>query len=355
MNYFCRNGFLILISCFIFAHCSKSTGNSGGNNPPPTGPVVYVAGDNGTNPILWKNGIPDTLSPTTGSANQVLLSGSDVYVSGVYQEIKMYASPGVLSGPVTGQYVYWKNGAQNNIGSFGNVDFPAFIAVSGADVYFANGYAGWKNGTMLSLPGIPTDSAFSSGSVKTTFASGPDIYFAGTDSNSNAVDWKNGTMGIVSAYNRFSSNDAPIVSCMYVSGSDVYVGGMLHKGVYWKNGAANFLPYLPDGSFVSNINSVFVSGSDVYSTGKIILGNAPPAAYWKDTLAQVLQVNTPPSATTSYTTTAVFISGTDIYVAGYSSTFITPSSTAVDSAMYWKNGMEVSLGSAGRAYSIYFQ
>ena len=357
MSRTCQNIFLLITSCFIFAHCSKSTGNSGGNTSPPTGPVVYVAGDNGTNPVLWKNGVPDTLSHTTGSAYLVLRSDSDVYVSGVYQEIKMYASPGVLSGPVTGQYVYWKNGSSNNIGSFGNVDFPSFIAVLGTDIYFANGYAGWKNGTRLSLPGIPSDTAYSQGTVKTTSANGSDIYFAGTDSNSNAVDWKNGVMAIVSAYNRFSSNDAPIVSCMFVSGSDVYVGGMLHTAVYWKNGTASYLPRFPDGSFVGNINSVLVSGTDVYSTGKIIqLGNSSLGpAYWKDTVDQVLQVNVPPDATTSYTTTSTFVSGTDIYVAGYSSTFVTPSSPPLDSAIYWKNGKEVPLGSAGRAYSIYFQ
>lgn len=353
----CRNCIFFIASCFIFIRCSKSGGNSGGNTPPPTGPVVYIAGDNGTNPILWKNGIPDTLSQTTGSAYQVLVSGNDVYVGGVYQEIKMYASPGVLSGPAMGQYVYWKNGTQNNIGNFVNVDFPAFIAVSGTDVYYANGYAGWKNGTMLSLPGIPSDTAFSQGAIRSTFASGPDIYFAGSDSNWNAVDWKNGTMGIVSAYNRFSSNDAPFVSCMYVSGEDVYVGGMLHTGVYWKNGTPNFLPRYPDGSFVGNINSVFVLGTDVYSTGKIIQlgdGSLGPS-YWKDTVEQVLQVNIPPSASASYTTTSTFVSGTDIYVAGYSSTFVTPSSPPLDSAIYWKNGKEIPLGSTGRAYSIYFQ
>src|SRR5664279_4592008 len=108
-------------------------------------------------------------------------------------------------------------------------------------------------------------------------------------------------MGIVSAFNRFSSNDNPIVSCMYVSGTDVYVGGMLHTGVYWKNGTANFLPRLQDGSFVADISSVFVSENDVYSTGKIIqLGNPLNPAYWKDTVEQELQVITPPSAVTSY-------------------------------------------------------
>ncbi len=124
-------------------------------------------------------------------------------------------------------------------------------------------------------------------------------------------------MGIVSANNRFSSNDAPLVSCLYVSGSDVYVGGMLHTGAYWKNGTANYLPQLPDGSFVPNIKSVFVVGNDVYSTGPILqLGNHTlGTAYWKNTVEQDLQVITPTSDVTTYTPTSVFVFGTDIYIA----------------------------------------
>jgi hypothetical protein len=348
MNYTCRNCFLFIVSCFIFTHCTKSTGGTGGNTVPPNDTTVYIAGDNGTNPILWKNGKADTLSQTSGTAYQVLLSGNDVYVGGVIQKTGM---PGTQ---ITGQYVYWINGTSNNVGSFGNVDLPASIAVSGADVYFANGL-GWKNGAiLLPLPGI-LNTTVSQGNVRATFASGSDIYFAGMDSNSNAVDWKNSTMSIVSAFNRFSSNDAPIVSCLNVSGTDVYVGGMLHTAVYWKNGTANYLPYLTDGSFVPNINSVFVVGNDVYSTGQILqLGNHTLGpAYWKDTVEQDLQVITPTSDVTTYTPTSIFVFGTDIYVAGFSSTYVTPQGAPLDSAIYWKNGIEISLHSSGTANSIF--
>jgi len=344
MNCTCRNSLLLIVSSFIFTHCTKSTNNGGGNTIHPYDTLIFIAGNNGTNPILWKNGIPDTLSQTTGSAYQILWSG-DLYVTGIIQETGM-------PGAKTGQYVYWKDGSPVHIGSFGNVAYPPSIAVSGPDVYYANGYSGWKNGTMYPLPGIPTDSAFSQGSVKATFATGYDVYFAGTDSNANAVVWKNANMGIVSAYNRFSSNDAPIVSCLYV-GTDVYVGGMLHTGVYWKNGTPNYLPHLSDGSFVPDINSILVV-ENVFSTGQILqLGNHTLGpAYWKDTLEQDLQVNTPTSDVTTYTTTCVCVSGTDTYVAGYSSTYTTPQSAPLDSAIYWKNGIEISLHSSGRAYSI---
>ena len=106
MRCFCGNGFLILISCFIFAHCSKSTGNSGGNNTLHAQDGLYMLPAI-MEPIAFygKTAFATRFHATTGSANEVLLSGSDVYVSGVYQEIKMYASRGVLSGPVTGESV----------------------------------------------------------------------------------------------------------------------------------------------------------------------------------------------------------------------------------------------------------
>lgn len=168
----------IVISCFIFASCSKST-NTSGTKTDTTGTTrsttsdttIYIAGNNGTNPVLWKKGIPDTLSPTTGSASQVTVSGSDVYVAGVFQENQL-----------NGQYGYWKNGVEND------------LSVNGA-----------RNGN------------------------------------------------------------------------------------------------------------------------------------------------------TTYTTTSIFLNGSDVYVAGYTSTFVSPSSPYLDSAVYWKNGVEINLNSSGRANSIFVQ
>ena len=325
----------------------------GGNTVPPPGPTVYIAGDNGTNPILWKNGVPDTLSQTTGTAYQVFLTGSDIYVAGVSQETGM---PGLFMG----QYGYWKNGTPNNIGNLGTAAYPISIAISGSDMYAATTYAGWKNGVMQTFPGIASDSAFFKGNVKTTFASGSDIYFAGTDSLQNAVEWKNGVSQVVAPYNGRGST-LPLVSCMYVSGSDVYVGGMYDRGVYWKNGVANFMQARPnDASFVGNINSIFVNGTDVYTTGILTpiglpAGEYPGAYYWKNGIEQDLQLNNPPNASTLYATTSVFVSGTDVYVAGYSITIVSPTATPIDSAVYWKNGQEISLSSPGIAHSIYFQ
>ncbi len=351
--------FLIGISCFFLISCAKTNSTNNTRTDTTTGinngPTVYIAGYNGTNPVLWKNGIPDTLSKTLGSANQVILYGNDIYVSGVSMGSIVYNPPGVLSGPETGQYAYWKNDIQNTIGSFGDIDFPATIAIAGNSVYYANGY-GWENGAMTTFQGVLSGG----GSVRSVFTNGTDIYFAGRDSAQDVVYWKNGILNVTAPYLGRGST-LPLISCMYVSGNDVYIGGMFDRGVYWKNGVSNFLQPRPnDDSFVGDINSIFVSGDDVYTTGKLIAIGLPAgaylgAAYWKNGIENDLPVITPPDASTFYTTTSVFVSGSDVYVAGYSSYYPPPYTSITDSAVYWKNGIETSLHTPGRANSIYVQ
>jgi hypothetical protein len=358
MNSFAHNCLLWVVSGFIFVSCTKTTNNPVPNPVTPTTPttptttkttdtVIYIAGDNAINPILWKNGIADTLSPTTGSASQVFLSGNDVYAAGVCQEIENFSSPGVLSGPITGQYAYWKNGTQNNVGIFGNVGPNASISVTGANVYFSDSSV-WVNGATISLPGM--------GSVQAVFAVGNDVYVAGYDSARDVVYWKNGVLNIVSPF-RGHGFTTPYVSCIYVSGNDVYLGGMFDVAAYWKNGVINYLQArTTDASFVSIITSIFVSGSDVYTTGYLIEFGLPAgvniAAYWKNGFENDLSLSGAINANTTYTTSSIFVYGSDVYVAGYSSTSTSPNAASLDSAIYWKDNVENHLLSAGRANSI---
>ena len=356
MNTFSHNCFLLILFCFVFASCSKSSNNPGTKKdttivtPPVTKPdtTVYIAGSNGTNPILWKNGTPDTLSPTVGTASQVIVSSNDVYVSGVCQEIISYYSPGVLNGPITGQYAYWKNGTQNNMGSFGNIEIAPSISVAGNNIVYSDSSV-WVNGTTVTLPGM--------GSVVSVFAVGNDIYVAGYDSVRDVVYWKNGVLNVVSPFKGHGFT-TPLVSCVYVSDNDVYLGGMFDLAVYWKNGTINYLQVrASDPSFVATIPSLFVSNNDVYSAGHLIEFGLPPgvniAAYWKNGIENDLSLSGTINANTSYSTTSIFKFGSDIYVAGYSTTFTSASTVSLDSAVYWKNGIEKSLTSAGEANSIY--
>jgi hypothetical protein len=347
-------GFLIAI-----ASCTK-TSNNGGNSGTTTTPdsTVYIAGNTGAYPVLWKNGVADTLSPTFGDAYQVIVSGNDIYVAGTYQNSVNPHSGGV-NGLNIGQYVYWKNGSPNNVDTAQVIGYPSTVAVSGTDVYFSNGY-GWKNGSMISLPGTGISGKnFFPGYVIAASTDGTDGYFAGTDTLENVVYWKNGNMTIAAPYGGRGTTQ-PLVSCIYISQSNVYVGGMAVQGVYWLNGTAYFMQPRPnDNSYLSNVNSLFVSGTDVYNTGVMIPIGLPAgvylgASYWKNGIEVDLTTNNPPpGANTRYMTTSVFVTGSDIYVSGFFSTSTSPSSPAIDSAVYWKNGVEYSLHTPGRANSIF--
>ncbi len=130
---------------------------------------------------------------------------------------------------------------------------------------------------------------------------------------------------------------------MYVSGSDVYIGGIDTNNVatYWKNGTPVKL-HSANGYFVVAIHALFVSGSDVYAVANVLLpsGYNHPA-YWKNGVEQDLFLG---NATEGYAN-SIFVSGSDIYVAGQTSA----------GAVYWKNNSATILSPKGEANSIYFQ
>ncbi len=314
---------LVATAGFIFTSCTKSSNHGGGTTPPIPDSTVYIAGNNGVSPILWKNGVPDTLSPTIGDANQVLVSGNDIYVAGSYQHTINTHTNVVQNGPDIGQFVYWKNGTPNNVDTPQQSGIVPTVSVSGTDVYFTNFY-GWKNGTMINFPAVGSPSKnFIPGRVIASFAEGSDVYFAGTDTLENVVYWKNRDLTIAALYGGMGTT-LPLVYCIYVSGNNVYVGGMADKGVYWLNGTAYFMQPRPnDGSFLSSINSLFVDGTDVYNPGVLtqgapLMNGYPNASYWKNGVEVDLQTNNPsPGPNVRYATTSVFVSGTDVYVSGF--------------------------------------
>ena len=272
------------------------------------------------------------LSPTGGSASQVQVHNNILYIGGISgQSTSGLTNPG---GP-GGENVYWVNGVQNNISASLNPGRVSF-AFSGNNFYYTNGFNLYENGSVISLPGKPT------GYIASVFAAGSDIYVAGSDSVGDAVYWKNRQMHVVEQgyYPTHSSGSDPSVFCLFVSGTDVYMGGLnaSDTAVYWKNGLAT--PVL--GS--TSINSLFVSESDLYFTGYVLVpanGGTNAPAYWKNGVEYDLPLN----GAAYGNATSILVSGTDVYVTGETS----------EGAVYWKNGVEIILSSAGTANDIYVQ
>jgi hypothetical protein len=128
------------------------------------------------------------------------------------------------------------------------------------------------------------------------------------------------------------------VDSISVSGSDVYVSGCITINSdlgptvpgYWKNGTWVTLPYTTTGE----ANSLLVSGTDVYAGGCNRLYNKTTgigylyAGYWKNGIWSALpQLSAPLAAVSS-----IFVYGTDVYCGGY-----IEGSNNVAIPGYWKN------------------
>jgi len=260
-----------------------------------SGADVYVAGNDGSGPVYWKNGQPVALSEGTCSGcqtwtNGIFVSGSDVYVAG-YQ---ILPQPLVM-GPVA---VYWKNGTLIALTDGTEGANAQSIFVSGGDVYVGgweaktvpaasnSSYNGnfsmyWKNGTPVDL----SDGMYG-GSAYSIFVSGTDVYGAGNScddllSGCIASLWKNGTR--TELLSQVNTNARSVV----VSGADVYACGTLvgspdvytNTAVYWKNGV--MVP-LTGGTTQAAANQIAVSGSDVYIGGADSDSQGSFALYWKN-------------------------------------------------------------------------
>ena len=193
----------------------------------------------------------------------------------------------------------------------------------------------WKNGQAVVLGAGTFNSTANSITV-----SGNDVYVAGIQGNGTnfvAKYWKNGvpvelTDGTKSAF----------VHSIAVSGTDVYVAGEVGKvAQYWKNG----VPFvLTDGTNGAEAWSIVTSGPDVYVAGvetkttqidPTHFVTNPGSKYWKNGVAVELT-----DSLTAALAFSMFISGSDIYVAGYACKTMDPNCAL---ATYWKNGVPVQL------------
>lgn len=208
--------------------------NTIANDVAISGNDVYVAGSqlnpNGTSVAkYWKNGQEVLLSSVTSQseANSIVVVGTDVYVAGKDGHVAKY----------------WKNGQAISLSNGSAEAIATAIAVAGSDVYVAGCEAGrakyWKNGQEVML----TDGTNSAYAADIT-VSGGDVYVAGWESTNGifpggfnvAKYWKNGQPVSLTGVNAIA-----YATSIAVHGTDIYVAGSEHNGTgnvakYWKNG-----------------------------------------------------------------------------------------------------------------------
>jgi hypothetical protein len=298
---------------------------------------IYAVGveSPGNGPVqakLWSNGDDVNLSELSApaSATSVFVSGTDVYATG----------------SVSNKAGYWKNGLFIGLGLN-----PVFfsngrsIFVSNNDVYVA-GYEFyddwhtraiiWKNGKAIIL-----GDSLSNSNASSVFVSGSDVYAVGSKEK-KAMLWVNGMpnsltdgTNVATAFSVFKSGtDVYVAGVEYTGTPDAQTGAINSVGKIWKNGVAT---NLTDGSTQAFVNSVFVSGSDVYVAGnETTASKNTQAKLWKNGKATNLTDGTKNGQASS-----VYVSGSDVYVGGNEAVVL----NGAPLAKYWKNGTVVNLSS----------
>jgi hypothetical protein len=306
-----KNTFAILAIAFLTFACSKDE-----DEPiPAPGTIlkdIYACGNIGNRAVFWKNNQENFLTDGTryGSANEIFVNGSDVYVVGGEENAAEVFIPKIwkngditsltseiiagdkISFDIEGSSTYvvgkaiattgrdaiaiWKNGVKTVLTDGTKNARPEDIDVVGNDVYVlgyespsadVKVYKIWKNGTIMT---ILTDGSNTERATKLRVL-GSDVLVIGTSSGlvggltqSLPTVWKNGTRTII------NTNPSTYLKDVLTIGSDIYVAGYEFIdgsgviGKIWKNGVATSLSSVLNTSSAFSISSL---GNDIYVSG----------------------------------------------------------------------------------------
>lgn len=214
-----------------------------------SGSDVYVAEGN----HYWKNGVlifPSSFG-SNSTATGIKVVGKDVYISG--KTISSRSSGDTLFTLDTA--FYWKNGKQTILSTNGMANS---ILVSGTDIYVSGSDNGdavyWKNSKKVVLA--------HNGSASQIIVSNGNVYVLGILGSSiqelQLVYWKNGRMITLSGPSGTPPPVLSYVNGMAVGGDKVYISGWIRpapigthyfpiKAIYWQN---NIQVNLPDDPYL---------------------------------------------------------------------------------------------------------
>lgn len=140
--------------------------------------------------------------------------------------------------------------------------------------------------------------------------------------------------------NFVSSGPPPLSLTVYAGGYER--NGNIQTAKYWKNGVATLLT---NGTFTSQVNSIFIAGNDIYAAGlELNASNKVVGKYWKNGVAVNLT-----DGITSAAINSIIVVGSDVYAAGYQVT----SSGSNSFARYWKNGIPVTVSNGSTTAELF--
>ncbi len=306
----------------------------------PAGPTT--AGWN----ALGDNGAGD--GALTGGIYTIAVSGSDVYVGGQFTDAAGIATADNIA--------KWNGSAWSALGDNGAGDGALnggvnAIAVVGSDVYVGGDFqnaagiatadwvATWNGSTWSALGSNGAGDGALNNSVFAIAVSGSDAYVGGNFTNAagvaaadNLAKWDG------SAWSALGDNGAgdgalnSYLNTIAVSGSDVYAGGNFTNaagiatadylatwnGSAWSalgdNGAGN-------GALNNIVEAIVISGSDVYAgggfTNAATIATADYLATWNGSAWSALGSNGAGNGALNSDADAIAIAGGNVYAAGY--------------------------------------
>jgi hypothetical protein len=216
-------------------------------------------------------------------------------------------------------------------------EIPAVYA--GGEIDVTNPESGyWINGTWVPLPS-PTGTT---AQVKALSVSGNKVTAAGSWESALAGFsiptgyWLDGNWVDLALPSGYTWG---LVESLVVSGSDLYLAGALFPNNvpgYWLNGTWNGLP-IPAGADFASLFSFVLSGTDVYAAGYSASSGVVSPGYWFNGTWTGLPL---PAGSVSGIVESIVVSGSDVYAAGFASSQATGYS---GSPGYWLNGSWVGL------------
>ena len=326
---------LTLILSWVFllalpASCKKDNHKPDNPSPPPP-PTVSVFGTEGNDALYWKNDTPSKVNglPVVGgvfNSSSLAVSNGNVYIAAG----QLYNNGSIQAG----KPMYWLNGIANTLPDSSGNAFGCAIFVSGTDVY-TGGITTYRDTSHVPYS-TPTADYPLTGMRATVWKNGMPVSLPGF-----------GVVGMVDSGRYATRGYVDYVNTIYVSGTDVYVSGgsynTLAHAAYWKNGTRVDLTV---SGGLPTTTSLFVSGSDVYVSGFKSTGLNNAAIYWKNGIPYDLTTDPFGSAGAN----SVFVSGSDVYIAGWQVI------NGYSRAIVWKDGIATTLTSgptSSAANSVY--
>ena len=185
------------------------------------------------------------------------------------------------------------------------------------------------------------------------FTTDPVVYIGGYD-GSSAKYWRNGTPVALSVN---SSSVSGWIHAIYAQGTNVQATGEIETAYaaiyapYWENGISKALTdtnaALKPSTYTTGVGyAMFVQGTDVYIAGyELLNGVWPVAKYWKNGVGVSFTDGTLSNDGIAY---GIYIKGTDVYVAGFTSN----RNMGTQMATYWKNGDPVYLNDSTKSMAV---